>query len=155
MDSLNCRYLPGIPVFSTSTGRPFPANTAIELFEHIVLEILTQKIQWDNVVQGVIDRVRDTAASECQVLVFRISLPINDLLAALKSELPPFEPATVDLIPWITKTAIGQGLPRGSAQSKIAIVGMSCRMPGGATDTEKFWELLEKGLDVHKKIPAD
>ena len=28
-------------------------------------------------------------------------------------------------------------------------------MPGGATDTEKFWELLEKGLDVHRKIPAD
>jgi monodictyphenone polyketide synthase len=41
------------------------------------------------------------------------------------------------------------------AQSKIAIVGMSCRMPGGATDTEKFWELLESGLDVHRKIPAD
>ncbi|KAK4119026.1 ketoacyl-synt-domain-containing protein [Parathielavia appendiculata] len=32
---------------------------------------------------------------------------------------------------------------------------MSCRMPSGATDTEKFWELLEKGLDVHRKIPAD
>jgi monodictyphenone polyketide synthase len=28
-------------------------------------------------------------------------------------------------------------------------------MPGGATDTEKFWELLESGLDVHRKIPAD
>lgn len=28
-------------------------------------------------------------------------------------------------------------------------------MPGGATDTEKFWRLLEDGLDVHRKIPAD
>ena len=28
-------------------------------------------------------------------------------------------------------------------------------MPGGATDTEKFWEILEQGLDVHRKIPAD
>ena len=44
---------------------------------------------------------------------------------------------------------------RGMKQSKIAIVGISCRMPGGATDTEKFWDLLEQGLDVHKKMPAD
>lgn len=28
-------------------------------------------------------------------------------------------------------------------------------MPGGATNTEKFWEILEKGLDVHREIPAD
>ena len=43
----------------------------------------------------------------------------------------------------------------GSSKSKIAIVDMSCIMSGGATDTQKFWELLEQGLDVHRKIPAD
>ncbi|TQW02705.1 polyketide synthase [Cordyceps javanica] len=32
---------------------------------------------------------------------------------------------------------------------------MSCRLPGGATDTEKFWEILESGLDVSREIPAD
>jgi acyl transferase domain-containing protein len=41
------------------------------------------------------------------------------------------------------------------AQSKLAIVGMSCRLPGGATNTEKFWEILEQGLDVSRSIPAD
>jgi monodictyphenone polyketide synthase len=41
--------------------------------------------------------------------------------------------------------------PRGTRQSKIAIIGMSCRMPGGTTDTEKFWDLLEQGLDVARK----
>ncbi|KAF9769443.1 hypothetical protein IL306_013160 [Fusarium sp. DS 682] len=44
---------------------------------------------------------------------------------------------------------------RTPGQSKIAIVGMSCRLPGGATNTRKFWEILEQGLDVHRLIPED
>ncbi|KAG6310211.1 hypothetical protein E4U22_003418 [Claviceps purpurea] len=32
---------------------------------------------------------------------------------------------------------------------------MACRLPGGATDTEKFWDILVKGLDVSRKVPAD
>jgi uridylate kinase len=74
---------------------------------------------------------------------------------ALKSKLQQFEVTTEDLVPWIAKKTTDEGAPRGPSQSKIVIVGMSCRMPGGATDTKKFWELLEKGLDVHRKIPAD
>lgn len=144
-----------IPVFSTSTGKPFPAKTAGGLFECIIEEILTQPIQWDNVIRSVVDRADSMAASECQVLVFRTSLPIHDLVAALNSELQPFTATALDLVKWIAEPATGQAGPRGTAQSKIAIVGMSCRMPGGATDTEKFWQLLEEGLDVTRKIPAD
>lgn len=35
-----------------------------------------------------------------------------------------------------------------STQSKIAIVGMSGRFPGGA-NLDAFWDSLEKGLDLH------
>ena len=116
---------------------------------------MTQAIQWDNVIQGSIELAKDVAASECQVLVFRTSLPIHDLVSALKSELGQFNITTRDLIPWIVRPATHLMKPRGSAQSDIAIVGMSCRMPGGATNTEKLWDILEKGLDVHRKVPAD
>jgi len=155
MDLLDAKFAPRVPIFSTSTGRPFDAKSAKELFHHIIEEVLTQAIHWDNVVQGIIQRAKNVAASECQVLVFRTSLPIHDLVAALDSDLQQFKATTKDLVPWIAKPDTRPGRPRGTAQSKLAIVGMSCRMPGGATDTEKFWDLLDKGLDVHRKVPAD
>lgn len=36
----------------------------------------------------------------------------------------------------------------------IAIVGSSCRFPGGATSPSKLWELLEKPRDVLQEIPT-
>jgi monodictyphenone polyketide synthase len=155
MELLNSKFLPRLPIYSTSTGKRFPAINATELFEHIITEILTETIQWDRVIQGVAQLVQDMGASQCQVVVFRISLPIHDLSAALK-KLPDLDTSTEEIIPWVhIKPPADEGGPRGPLQSKIAIVGMSCRMPGGATDTEKFWELLESGLDVHRRIPAD
>ena len=37
----------------------------------------------------------------------------------------------------------------------IAIVGMSCRLPGGANDPEAFWQLLTEGRDAVGEVPAD
>lgn len=152
---LNSEFSPRLPIYSTSTGRPFPATNATSLFESIIREILTQPIQWDRVIQNLASQDRHVEVSQCQVLVFRNSLPVQDLMVALR-ELPHLEPSTKELIPWIHNEHLAnEEESRGPMQSKIAIVGMSCRMPGGATDTEKFWELLESGLDVHRRIPAD
>nr|A0A411PQP9.1 RecName: Full=Atrochrysone carboxylic acid synthase Agnpks1; Short=ACAS; AltName: Full=Agnestins biosynthesis cluster protein pks1; AltName: Full=Non-reducing polyketide synthase Agnpks1 [Paecilomyces divaricatus]QBG38888.1 nr-PKS [Paecilomyces divaricatus] len=155
MALLDSKFSPQLPIHSTSTGAPFPAVNATELFEHIIGEILMRAIQWDKVIQGVAQLAQDVGATRCEIVVFRNSLPIHDLAAALKT-IPGLETSTQEIIPWVhSKPPAGEGGPRGPLQSKIAIVGMSCRMPGGATDTEKFWELLESGLDVHRKIPAD
>jgi acyl transferase domain-containing protein len=37
----------------------------------------------------------------------------------------------------------------------IAIVGLSCRFPGGATSPEAFWELLRDGRDAITDYPND
>ena len=154
IDRLDPKFLPGIPILSRG-GRPFSAKSARELLEQIVSENLMQAPQWENVVQGVIEIANTAGISECQVLAFRVSRPVHDLMVALRSENQPFVTSTEDLVTWIYKEAVGDIVPRGTMQSKIAIVGMSCRLPGGATDTDKFWDLLDQGLDVHKKIPAD
>ena len=36
----------------------------------------------------------------------------------------------------------------------IAIIGMSCRFPGGANDPEGFWRLLREGVDAISVFPA-
>ena len=35
----------------------------------------------------------------------------------------------------------------------IAIVGMSCRFPGGASDVEKFWNLVSEGRSAWSRVP--
>lgn len=156
MDSLNTKFSPRLPIYSTSSGKPFTATSAAELFKQIITEILTEKIQWDKVIQGVVQLAKDWSATQCQLLVFRLSLPIYDLSATLQ-KVPDLNTTTEEIMSWVyAQPTVHEGSgPRGPMQSKIAIVGMSCRMPGGATDTEKFWELLEQGLDVHRRIPAD
>ncbi|MBF0518245.1 MAG: amino acid adenylation domain-containing protein, partial [Nitrospirae bacterium] len=37
----------------------------------------------------------------------------------------------------------------------IAVIGIGCRFPGGADSPEKFWQILEKGLDVTSEVPKD
>src|SRR6266567_2959329 len=44
--------------------------------------------------------------------------------------------------------------PKVSAES-IAIIGMSCRFPGGANTPEAFWQLLKCGRDAISEVPAE
>jgi acyl transferase domain-containing protein/acyl carrier protein/protein-L-isoaspartate O-methyltransferase len=37
----------------------------------------------------------------------------------------------------------------------IAIIGLGCRFPGGATDPEAFWRLLDSGRDAITPVPPD
>lgn len=44
---------------------------------------------------------------------------------------------------------------RRAASEPIAIVGMSCRFPGGADTPEAYWDLLMKGTDTVTEVPRD
>ncbi|GES10225.1 hypothetical protein Amac_038220 [Acrocarpospora macrocephala] len=43
----------------------------------------------------------------------------------------------------------------GVADDPIAIVGMSCRFPGGVNSPEELWRLLSEGEDAISPVPAD
>lgn len=141
---------------STNTGQPFAAVAASDLLTAVVFEIMTKQIVWDAVVRNVVERMIQADARHITLRVFRTSLPVQQFSSMVASKMPMTVLDTQDLFSWmLTDTAEGEHKSRGTMQSKIAIVGMSCRMPGGATDTEKFWKILEDGLDVHRRIPAD
>lgn len=42
-----------------------------------------------------------------------------------------------------------------AAHEPIAIVGIGCRFPGGATTPARFWEMLRDGRDVVREVPID
>jgi acyl transferase domain-containing protein len=48
--------------------------------------------------------------------------------------------------------------PNGSAERRhvpIAIIGIGCRLPGGANDPDAFWKMLVRGVNAVREIPAD
>ncbi|KAL7900505.1 polyketide synthase-like protein [Trichoderma sp. SZMC 28014] len=158
MKLLDTRYSPGVPIFSISTGEPFSASSASELFRNIIDDLLVGLIQFDKVIESILQKAKDLEATECQILIFRTSFPVRDLLKAIQEQeqqgLSILRASVRDLIPWVSEAATPQRT-RDTSQSKIAIVGMACRLPAGATDTDKFWDILDAGLDVHRKVPAD
>ncbi|MDE5120758.1 MAG: type I polyketide synthase, partial [Trichodesmium sp. St19_bin1] len=42
-----------------------------------------------------------------------------------------------------------------SEKEAIAIIGMSCRFPGGANSPEAFWEILNQGMDAISEVPQN
>jgi monodictyphenone polyketide synthase len=152
---LDVRFIPRATLVSTSTGQPFPATSASGLFHNTVEELLIQPIYWDKVVQGIVQRAKDIRVSACVVLTLRSSLPARDLIDALNLESNGFQTRTQETLEWVSRPEKFPECARGTQQAKIAIVGMSCRLPGGANSTDKFWDVLNEGLDVHGKVPAN
>ncbi|CAG9984938.1 unnamed protein product [Clonostachys byssicola] len=150
----NCH--PWVPVLATGNGIPFPAENGAELLQQVILEILARQIVWEEVIKSVVEYSRASKSYRpVAICAIRGSLPLNELKDALDAR--ETAPATQisDLAVWIDHPTSGGSNPGLAQQSKIAIVGMSCRMAGGATNTERFWDVLEKGLDVHRRIPED
>lgn len=47
-----------------------------------------------------------------------------------------------------------QSLERGGREP-IAVIGIGCRFPGGASDPERFWRLLLEGVDAVSPVPRE
>jgi acyl transferase domain-containing protein len=74
-----------------------------------------------------------------------------DQLANRIGQLSPLQRAA-----FLVKEAQGKLEALQRAQTEpIAIVGMSCRFPGGANDTESFWRILADGVNAIREIPND
>jgi monodictyphenone polyketide synthase len=146
-----------MPLYSTSTGASYEVDSGVELFEAVVTELLTRPIEWDNVIAKVVSVAVEKfdAISNITLSCFGNSIPLRDLERALQDSLTDVSICINSYMSLLNEIAPRDTLPRGTAQAKLAIVGMSCRLPGGATDTEKFWQLLESGLDVSRQIPPD
>ena len=146
-----------LPVLSAKTGKPYTATQAGQLWEEIVTEILTGGIFLDNLTAGIVRSLAVIASPDIEMILLRTSLIGQGLISAIKTSHPEVVVKKHDLIDWCVaeEPDFFPGAPRSPHQSKLAIVGMSCRLPGGANDLELFWKLMEEGRDTHTRVPAD
>lgn len=151
-DLLYSPYVPHIPVLSNSTGKPIKAERFGLLLKVCVEEILLRQLCWDRVTASCFSTVNSANKQSC--VIFPISsTAAQSLCVALKRAGVP----NVDIDNSITETP-GQPSSVNSSgraeHSKIAIIGFAGRFPD-ASNLERFWNLLHKGLDVHRKVPPD
>lgn len=153
--NLKLNSIPNSPVISLATGQPYKASSANELFDKIVHDILMESVRWESNLVGAAEYGLRIGASSCQIYEFRPSHPMAELKTTIEGSIQDVDASIEDIVAWVRDTPFEGDDPRSPLHSKLAIVGMSCRFPGGADDTEKFWDLLSQGLDVHRKVPAD
>ncbi|HEX3174221.1 MAG TPA: beta-ketoacyl synthase N-terminal-like domain-containing protein, partial [Solirubrobacterales bacterium] len=80
---------------------------------------------------------------------------------ALSSTLAFDHPTPADLARYLraraegSKELLARPTRRASSEEPIAIVGMSCRYPGGASSPEELWQLLAEERDAIGSFPTD
>ncbi|KAF2177410.1 polyketide synthase-like protein [Zopfia rhizophila CBS 207.26] len=137
-------------IHSASNGKCHTATNTLDLVKIALSEILLEPVRWDNLLQECVSQVTVFSNSECSVSAIGVTNVANSLASALKAG-GQSSVSVRDYTSW----ALDSETSRGRTQNdKIAIVGMAGRFPGAASH-EKLWELLEKGLDVHREVPSD
>jgi len=121
-----------------------------ELFRKAVMDILAEQVQWDKIVKLCVNDIRSSRHSNVRVLAMGPSTLGNNLVSTLKIG-GGLNIALEDHVSWSMKNTIPSREYGRMMESKIAIIGMSGRFPNAA-DHELFWEMLEKGLDVHREV---
>ncbi|KAL1801695.1 hypothetical protein ACET3X_002037 [Alternaria dauci] len=147
-----------LPLLSSSTGRPYPAKDFRSLIDQVLAELLMNKIHIDNVADGVIEVLDLPSASqqERNLFAFRNSVVLRTMMKNVEKQCDGRITFTHrDLVEWTKREESDAETPISRKRAKLAVVGMSCRLPGGANDHELFWKLMVDKRDVHTTIPPD
>lgn len=136
---------PGFPVCSSVNGKPIEGKTAMDVLETALREIVMEPLRWDKVLKY----CASGKATEAKVFAVGPTNLASSVVSALKASVAKV--TLEDQSSWKTVPATGS---KSKRESDIAIIGMSGRFPDAA-DHELFWQLLEKGLDVHRAVPPD
>ncbi|KAF2661649.1 polyketide synthase PksA [Lophiostoma macrostomum CBS 122681] len=144
------QHRPSALVHSASNGKCHTATNSLELVKSALSEILLESVRWDNLLEECVSQVTAFSNSECNVIAVGATNIANSLASALKAG----GQTSISLRDHLTWTVKSQETKGRTQNDKIAIVGMSGRFPSAASH-EELWELLAKGLDVHREVPSD
>ncbi|KAK4230211.1 PaPKS1 melanin biosynthesis polyketide synthase encoded by the PaPKS1 protein [Podospora fimiseda] len=145
---------PRSAVMSCTSGTWFQAQDTKSLFKSIVAEILNETLMFNKVLDGCLEKARSFKGKNCIIIPLGPTQNAATLANLLKSQ------TDLEVIlrkaPTVSPESVASNIGNhgSSGKTKLAIVGMAGRFPDAASH-EKLWELLEKGLDVHRVVPAD
>ena len=146
-------YSLDLPLMSTCSGVCFDKSLdAPRLFAAVIRDILTETLGILPIVDGCTKLATEAECGACNIISFGPSNSKSMFAKAMESE-TRFEVTSHEALAGTLSgapSAFGDA-PRTSKRPKLAIVGMAGRFPNAA-DHEKFWDLLEAGLDVHKRV---
>ncbi|KAI1132887.1 polyketide synthase [Nemania abortiva] len=155
MPKLRQSYQLYLPLFSPVTGEPFEITEPTLLIEHVMEEMLTARVRWDKIIDSVTRRLSHIAPESIELIAIQPSQYIETLLTHWRAQFPSATVSSRYMMSDTMMIPLDESSPKDPKSSKIAVVGMACRFPGGADDTEKFWEVLMQGRDVHTQVPPD
>ncbi|KIV92850.1 hypothetical protein PV10_04114 [Exophiala mesophila] len=134
------------PVCSSVSGKPYTGKNGYELLQEALKEVIIEPFRWDRVLKY----TAASKAAEAKVFAVGVTNLASSVVSALKASIPKV--SLEDASHW--SVVAPAGTQHSKKEADIAIVGYSGRFPDAA-DHELFWQLLEKGLDVHRPVPAD
>ena len=137
-----------LPLMSTSVGTCYEGSRdAPSVLAAVVNDILSRACKVQDVVHGCMDLVTKSNCRKCELISIGPNNSENMFVKSLNSG-----DVTCHLsLPTPEASGTMSEVPRTSRKPKLAIVGMAGRFPDAA-DHEKFWDLLEAGLDVHRRV---
>ncbi|OCK77458.1 PKS16 protein [Lepidopterella palustris CBS 459.81] len=130
-------------IFSPNTGRPLIANSLRELLHLIIEDILQHVLHWPKLVEAITLELKD------QEVDLKIFGPTN-VASSLRRALEQKGNRIIDTHRHSQQTSKQSAVVPGA----IAVIGMAGRFPG-AESLEEFWDILERGKDLHKEVPSD
>lgn len=119
------------------------------LLSNVLSNILTQDISAAALIQTCTEHIQKSGSQACRLVVCGASATEVAVIKALqeKCEVGVTSPRSEG-----EKSSLEESYEaQTSSQPKLAIVGMAGRFPDAA-DHEKFWELLEAGRDLHRRV---
>ncbi|KAF9883869.1 hypothetical protein FE257_002712 [Aspergillus nanangensis] len=149
-------YVPHVALLSSSTGKQMDEQSLGTLLRTVLEEILLKPISWGEATRSCRDLMEAGAYPECRIIPVATSAT-QGVMTALQtiSSCKVGLDTAIDTFPAPSSPNNTPSLNAGNQRgSKIAIIGMSGRFPE-ANGTEAFWDLLYKGLDVHKVVPKE
>ncbi|KAJ4178461.1 fusarubin cluster-polyketide synthase [Fusarium falciforme] len=138
-----------IPLLS-STGVKLDERSFATLLEDAVAQALVHPLHWSSILGDIQACLQEVNPGQLNVVPIGSTADHLIYTALKQTPLRSLVPSTHGQ----SRQSIPEVGPESTSKKpKLAIVAMSGRFPG-AKDNEAYWDLLFKGLDVHKPVPS-